>query len=267
MARQDTSNCTRVTPDCPVSATVYGDYFTFGACLFFIIAFSLLFFAQLGLGFRSRTWAFTFYLALGTIFEVIGYIGRLIMFSNPYQEIAFILQILFLILAPTLVAAAISLTFKHIVLYYGRRFSFIKPALYPWIFVGSDFVSIAIQGIGGSVAASGTVGDKVDPVRADLGNSLLIAGVAFQVVNMVVCGAFMLIFLRRYRRAKAKASGTTEAVVTATEKQVPASETRSVDYQDQPWRSAESDRKLKRYIYAISVAYVAIIIRCIYRYV
>ena len=243
----DTSNCTEVTPECPVSATLYGDYFSTGACAFFVAAYGLAILAQIYLAWKSKAWSYAAYLAVGSTFELIGYAGRLIMSFNPFVNLAFILQILFLILAPTLVAAAISLTFKHLVLYFGPQHSTIRPRLYPWVFVGTDFVSIVIQGIGGAVAASGSVGENPDPEKTDLGNNLLIAGVSFQVVNMVVCGLLMLIYIRRYR--------------VASKRGVPYSDTQfSVAHRDQ-------DQKVQRFIWSIVVAYVAIIVRCIYRYV
>ncbi|KAM0327522.1 hypothetical protein ACHAQA_005812 [Verticillium albo-atrum] len=193
----DTSNCTEVTAECPVSATLYGDYFSTGGCAFFVVAYVLLILCQMWFGWLSKTWSYTAYLFVGSLFELIGYISRLRMSFNPFISNAFIFQILFLILAPTLIAAAISLTFKHIVLYYGPEMSTIRPRLYPWVFVGSDFISIIIQSIGGAIAASASTGDNPDASKADLGNNLLLAGVAFQVVNMVVCGGLMLEYLRR----------------------------------------------------------------------
>lgn len=92
---------------------------------------------------------------------------------------AFCIQLVCLILAPTFVAAAISITFKWIVIYLGARHSLIKPKLYPPIFVGTDLLSIVIQAIGGAIAATGTGGDG-DSKLLDVGNALLVAGVAFQ---------------------------------------------------------------------------------------
>ncbi|KAH7122073.1 RTA1 like protein-domain-containing protein [Dactylonectria estremocensis] len=255
----DTSNCTEVTPECPVSATLYGDYFSTGGCAFFVAAYAILIFSQLSFGWRSKTWSYTAYLFVGSVFELIGYISRVRMSINPFISNAFILQILFLILAPTLIAAAISLTFKHLVLYYGPQYSTIRPRLYPWVFVGSDFVSIVIQGIGGAVAASASTGDDPDPKKADLGNNLLIAGVSFQVVNMVVCGALMLIYIHRYRNARKSgtyASDFGEDGIISSDSTNPPSTSH---------RTAQSDKRVKQFIFSLTVAYVAIIVRCIYR--
>ncbi|KAH7156033.1 RTA1 like protein-domain-containing protein [Dactylonectria macrodidyma] len=255
----DTSNCTKVTLECPVSATLYGDYFSTGACAFFVAVYAILIFVELGFGWRSKTWSYTAYLLVGSVFELIGYISRVRMSLNPFISNAFILQILFLILAPTLIAAAISLTFKHLVLYYGPQYSTIRPRLYPWVFVGSDFVSIIIQGIGGAVAASASTGDDPDPKKADLGNNLLIAGVSFQVVNMIVCGGLMLVYIHRYRRARKSGAYTVDSGEDGV------ISTRSTNPPSTSHRTSESDKRVKQFIYSLTAAYIAIIVRCIYR--
>ncbi|KAL5390240.1 hypothetical protein DPSP01_001811 [Paraphaeosphaeria sporulosa] len=99
------------------------------------------------------------------------------------------------------VDAAIYLTLQHFVLYCGPEFSLLKPRLYPWLFVGCDFASIVMQAIGGGVAAGGGISDNIKVVN--VGNSLILAGIAFQVAAMSVCGLLVLTFLWRYRKARA----------------------------------------------------------------
>ncbi|KAF5025566.1 hypothetical protein F66182_2374 [Fusarium sp. NRRL 66182] len=190
-----------VSERCPVEASLYGDYFSLGACLFFVVAHGVALIPQLWFGFKAKTWSFSVWLALGTLFELIGYCGRVVMSSNPWVYNAFVIQLVLLILGPTLVAASISITFKHLVLWYGREYSFIKPVLYPWVFVGTDFFSIFIQAAGGGVSSVATGGEEVNQGLLDVGSGLLVAGVVFQLVNMVLCGGLMLIYIWRRRRA------------------------------------------------------------------
>lgn len=233
--------CDDVSAICPVEATVYGDYFNLGACIFFLVAHFLLFGAQAYLAWRSRAWAFCVWLGIGTLFEVMGYGARIALSKNPWVYEGFVIQLLMLMLGPTLVAAAISITFKHLVLWYGTQWSFLRPRLYPWVFVGSDWISIVIQAAGGGVSATATSGgEAVNPKLFDVGSGLLVAGVIFQLINMVFCGFLMLIYM--WRRKQSIKKGLT-----------PASDTRP------------EDKKVKTFIYAISLAYVAIIIRCVYR--
>lgn len=249
------NNCDDVSALCPVSATVYGDYFTLGACVFFVVAHSVLLLAQTYLGIRSRAWSFSAYLAIGTIFELMGYSARIAMSQNPWTYAGFVIQLVMLILGPTLVAASISVTFKHLVLWYGPEWSFIKPVLYPWVFVGTDFFSILIQAVGGAVSATATGGEETNEDLLDVGSGLLIAGVVFQMVNMIFCGSLMMYYLWNRRRGLRKRgerlhTSHGEGPVTTGEKPV-----------------GDRDKRTKIFLWAIGVAYVVIIIRCVYRYV
>lgn len=247
------STCDDVSVICPVSATVYGDYFNLGACIFFVAAHGVLLTAQSYLTVRSRAWSFSAYLAIGTIFELMGYAARIAMSQNPWTYDGFVIQLVMLILGPTLVAASISVTFKHLVLWYGREWSFIRPALYPWVFVGSDFFSIVIQAVGGAVSATATGGEEPDQDLLDVGSGLLIAGVVFQMVNMIFCGSLMLYYLwnrRRGLKKRALSASHGDGPAATGEKPVDA-----------------NDKKTKIFLWAIGLAYVVIIIRCIYRYV
>jgi len=123
--------CTRVSLECPVEHTLYGDYFTLGATAAFAATFGLFLLAQIPLAIKARTWSFGAWLAAGTSFELVGYICRSVMARNPWNFAAFIAQNLCLVLGPTFVAASISITFKHIVLWSGPQHSLISPSFYP----------------------------------------------------------------------------------------------------------------------------------------
>ncbi|KAM0207353.1 hypothetical protein ACHAPQ_007588 [Fusarium lateritium] len=247
-----------VSERCPVELSLYGDYFNLGACVFFAVAFGLALVPQLYLGIRARSWSYMVWLAIGTLFELIGYCGRIVMSSNPWVYNAFVIQLVLLILGPTLVAAAISITFKHLVLWYGREYSFIKPVLYPWVFVGTDLFSIVIQAAGGGVSSAATDGENSDQGLLDVGSGLLVAGVVFQMANMIFCGSLMLIYI--WRRHKAIKNG---AAVRAGDET--ANESGSSTNGGNVKVIRATDKKTKIFVYALVVAYVAIIIRCIYR--
>ena len=110
-------NCTEVTADCPVSATTYGYYPNFGIDLAFLIVFAICGFLQVSFGIYHRSWTFMIALGVGTLMEALGYIGRLIMHSNPWSQAGFDIQIICLIMAPSFIAAGIYLSLKHIILY------------------------------------------------------------------------------------------------------------------------------------------------------
>ncbi|KAF5000454.1 hypothetical protein FGRMN_1785 [Fusarium graminum] len=247
-----------VSERCPVELSLYGDYFNLGACIFFVTAYALALIPQLYFGIKARSWSYMIWLAIGTIFELIGYSGRIVMSSNPWVYNAFVIQLVLLILGPTLVAAAISITFKHLVLWYGREYSFIKPVLYPWVFVGTDLFSIVIQAAGGGVSSAATDGDNNNQSLLDVGSGLLVAGVVFQMANMIFCGSLMLIYI--WRRHRAIKNG---AAIRAGDEVAAGSESSTDGGNVKVIRA--SDKKTKTFVYALALAYIAIIIRCIYR--
>ncbi|KAJ9609977.1 hypothetical protein H2200_006307 [Cladophialophora chaetospira] len=133
------------------------------------------------------------------------------MHSNPWSGAGFKTQICCLVLAPSFLAAGIYVTLKHLVIYCGPENSRLKPRLYPWIFIGCDFGSIVLQAIGGGVAsAAGDHGSKPGLLKS--GNGLIVAGIAFQVATMAVCGLSILDYYMRFQRAKkSKSQAYTES--------------------------------------------------------
>jgi hypothetical protein len=138
-------NCFHVSEECPVSGTTYGYYPNLGGNIFFACLFGTLFIPSVALGVRSRLWSYTVALSVGLLMEMAGYVGRILMNKNPWDDNAFETQIICIILAPTCIAASIYLTLKHMVLHFGQQHSLLRAKLYPWIFVGCDIGSLVFQ--------------------------------------------------------------------------------------------------------------------------
>lgn len=196
--------CSEVNADCPVEATPYADYLSTPANVLFLIAFLLPFLINVINGLRGRMWSYTFWLGLAFVFEIIGYLGRILVSRRPWSMFGFAVGFLFLLLGPTLMAAAISVTFKHIVVWYGPKWSVIKPSLLPWIFVGTDFLSILIQLIGGAATTSANTGEEDNESLRKIGEAVTVGGVSFQIANMVICAGLMLFYAWRRKRDLAK---------------------------------------------------------------
>ncbi|RHZ62577.1 RTA1 domain-containing protein [Aspergillus thermomutatus] len=226
--------CTEVSPICPVEATTYGYYPNLGGNIFFTVFFGILAILQLGIGVYYRTWTFMVALAVGAVLEMAGYIGRVLMHSNPWDESAFKLQIVCLVLAPTFVAAGIYLTLKHIILALGPEHSRLKPRLFTWIFIGCDVGSLILQAAGGGVAAAA---GNTNQALLKAGDDIIIAGIAFQVATMSVCGLLGLEFFIRYGKRGPGLSGEKTSV----------------------------GRNIKWVILGEILAYFTVLIRCIYR--
>ncbi|EYE97197.1 RTA1 domain-containing protein [Aspergillus ruber CBS 135680] len=191
------SGCTEVTPLCPVEASTYGYYPNLGGNIFFTVFFGICGIFQLFFGVYYQAWGFATALVIGAFLEVAGYIGRVLMHYNPWSPPAFKLQIVCLILSPTFIAAGIYLTIKHIIAYLGPEHSKLKPKLFTWIFIGSDIGSLLLQAAGGGVAASA---GSTDQALLKTGDDIMIAGIAFQVATMSVCGFLTLDFFLRFRK-------------------------------------------------------------------
>jgi len=285
------NNCDQVNALCPVEASTYGDYFNLGACIFYTTFYAIALIYTTVVGIRGRTWTFSIFLAIGIVLELMGYAARIAMspIGTVWNYGAFVIQLVMLILAPTLVAAAISVTFKWIVIQKGVKYSVLRPNLYPWIFVGCDFLSIIIQAIGGAISATAT-GGETNAKLLDVGSDLLVAGVAFQVsqscsctcpancqaANMAFCGGFMVIYWWRYRRACIRGELNDEPEATtvrtpndvdsqAPEQGVPVGNATITSVEGGTLRAGDKGRNFTLFIYALLVAYIAVLVRCIYR--
>jgi hypothetical protein len=230
--------CEEVTPLCPVEATVLGYHPNLGASIFFAIAFGACLVAALYLGVRSKTWTFTVAITLGLILETAGYVGRALLYYNPWNSGAFQLQICAIILAPTMICVSIYLTLKHVALNLSAASSRIRPKWYPIIFLPADVSCLLVQAIGGAIAASA---DRTDFALLRSGNNAIIAGVALQVVVLLAFGIMGADYWFRVRRHMA--TGNPDPASLAL------------------WRAP----KFRKFGYAVAGAYASVLIRCIYR--
>lgn len=253
-------SCDEVNSQCPVELSLYGDYFSKGN-IFFLGGFGILMLVQLVLGIRLRAWSFAFFLFVGTAMEAVGYLGRVVMAYNPWVFAAFAIQLMLLVLGPTLIVAAISVTFKHLVLYYDPTLSPIRPSLYPWIFVGSDFIAIIVQGGGAAIAGAATSGSEPNESMLKTADGMMIGGVSFQVANMVLCGLYMVWYWRRYQNNKRRLQSSSAHGMDST-----VGRMHRVDLNNGGgMRGRIRANSVKYFIWSLTAAYIAILIRCIYR--
>ncbi|KAG9989962.1 RTA1 protein, partial [Aureobasidium melanogenum] len=155
------------------------------ACLIFVII-TLLHTWQL---FRTRTWFFIPFV-IGGLFEVIGYAARAKSASQhpDYTLMPYILQSLFLLLAPTLFAASIYMELGRILdLTQGESRSLIRRKLLTKIFVMGDVLSFLAQSAGGGMLAKGS----------SSGNKIIIGGLVLQ---LLFFGFFMVSAVVFHRR-------------------------------------------------------------------
>ena len=107
------------------------------------------------------------------------------------------MQICCLTIAPAFLAAGIYLTLSRIVVTFGPDNSRIKPLSYPRIFIPCDVFSLVLQALGGGMASTASHQNK----SPDTGDHIMVAGLAFQVLTLLVfmllCADFAIRTLRR----------------------------------------------------------------------
>jgi hypothetical protein len=232
--RSSFRDCTEVTPACPVEATTYGYYPSLGPNATLLAVFAILLVAQAVIGLLKRVYWYSGAIAAGCLLEMLGYVGRLLMHENPWSDFAMRLQIVCLIIAPSFIAGGIYFTLKHYIRLNGPQHSLIRPSLYTWIFIGCDIGSICLQAVGGGIAGGATTVDTIE-----IGNNIIIAGIAFQVVTMAFCGVLTIHYsVRRFLHRSSKSESRNPGSGSA----------RAVMFQG-----------------AVAFAFITVLIRCIYR--
>ena len=85
--------CTLET--CPMDYAFMEYVPNLGGNAFFAAWFGILFIAQLVLGIRYKTWAYTFSMCSGLLLEIIGYVGRVLLHDNPFLNGNFLMCAIF----------------------------------------------------------------------------------------------------------------------------------------------------------------------------
>ncbi|KAI4767702.1 RTA1 like protein [Aureobasidium sp. EXF-3400] len=158
------------------------------ACLIFVAITSL----HLWQLFRTRTWFFIPFV-LGGLFEVIGFAARAKSASQHpnYTLIPYIMQSLFLLLAPTLFAASIYMELGRILdLTDGDSRSPVRRKWLTKVFVLGDTLSFLTQSGGGGMLAGGS----------SFGNKIIIGGLFVQLLFFGLFLTSSVIFHKRMRK-------------------------------------------------------------------
>jgi hypothetical protein len=129
----------------------------------FAALFVICFFAQFILGIKYRTWGFMAAAILGMLIEVIGYVGRIMMHSNPFSKNNFLIYLVTLTIAPAFLSAAIYLCLARIVVVYGEGKSGFQPRTYTILFCTCDFLALLLQAAGGAIASISDTQSDVSP--------------------------------------------------------------------------------------------------------
>ena len=85
------ANCTLAV--CPLDLSVYGYRPSIGASSALIALYAGCILVQGILGWRYRSWGFMAAMMAGCLDEILGYVGRIMYWHNPWNHTGFIMQI------------------------------------------------------------------------------------------------------------------------------------------------------------------------------
>ncbi|OLN96108.1 Sphingoid long-chain base transporter RSB1-like protein 6 [Colletotrichum chlorophyti] len=172
------ANCTLEV--CPLEASLLQYQPSIPVNGTFIALFSVAMIIHAFQGFRSKHWGFMASMIGGCLLEIIGYVGRLILYENPFSFGGFLLQIICITVAPVFFCAAIYVTLSEVVNAVDRSISRFEPRLFYYMFIPCDMASLILQATGGALS---TVGN--DKAKVQVGVNVSLAGLIFQVVCLV----------------------------------------------------------------------------------
>jgi hypothetical protein len=110
----------------------------------------------------------------------------------------YVVQNIFILLPPALFAATIYMCLGRIIrLVGGEHLSVINPRILTKVFVGGDVFSFAIQ----SGSAGLTIMSTTNPTMGQIGQDMVLAGLAIQLVSFAIFGLTALIFHTRIYKA------------------------------------------------------------------
>jgi hypothetical protein len=233
----ESDNCTKITEICTFEISTYGYRPSLPANAIFLALFAIFCAANLGLGVYYKTWTYMIAVCLGSLTEAIGYVGRIIMHSNPFIDTGFITQICCLIIAPAFNCAAIYLILKHVALTFGSEWSLVKPRFYTYIFIAFDLLSLILQGAGGGIASTAN-----DEDQQKLGDNLMMAGIAWQVAALSIFAVVAGLYAWRRWQATKKGHALSPAAAATLQ-----------------------NTKFRLFIFGAAIAWLTIFTRCVYR--
>ncbi|KAF2485666.1 RTA1 like protein-domain-containing protein [Neohortaea acidophila] len=166
------------------------------------IIFAILFFAVTSYNvfrmIKSRAW-FCIPLCIGGLFEIIGYCGRASAYDRTGQLLPYIIQSIFILLGPILMAATVYMVSGRIITRTnGEPHSFVPARWLTRIFVGSDVFSFLVQSSG--------AGLMVQSSSTNMGRILIVAGLVLQVVGFGIFVTTGALFYVRMRKVPTRAS-------------------------------------------------------------
>lgn len=176
------ANCTLEL--CPVEWSVFQYQPSIAANATFIAIFGLLMAIHVVQGAWYKTWGYMACMVSGCVLEIVGYVGRIMLHSNPFDFEAFLIQIICITVAPVFYCAAIYVLLSKFIIVTDVSVSRFNPKLFYWLFIPADITCLILQATGGALSATGSTEDDVN-VGVDISKAGLI-------LQVVVLGLFLV---------------------------------------------------------------------------
>lgn len=251
------------------------------ANIIYFALFTILFFYFLAMSFRNRYTWFNVTFTCGYCLEFMGFLGRILAFTDWTNINYFLLQFVCLTIAPAFIMAGIYFTFGQLIVIHGRQYSRLKPMWYTYLFITCDVLSLVIQAIGGGIASKLTKQHK----DAKTGTNIMIAGIAFQVIAMTVFLFFWFLFVHKiyFQDTNPKDKSTPAPQLSSPLRKkgfgnymkmlINTSAARNYKlnelekFYNPKYLSIRARKLTTFYPFAMSVATIVVYIRCVYRVV
>ncbi|CVK85800.1 uncharacterized protein FPRN_06452 [Fusarium proliferatum] len=200
MSTEQRERCEKISPDCPLEDTIYGYVPNMGGNAFFGVVFGICTLVQVYFLIRYwRLWkGFTILVLIGSLLECCGYAGRVLMSKNPWDGAATSIQFVLLMVGPSFLAAALYMTLRALVQYFGEQYTKLPARLWTWPFVTADMLGFFSQCVGGVMASM----TEKYPSLGTVGRVIMVFGVTFQAVVMAIAGILAADFAFRMRRER-----------------------------------------------------------------
>ncbi|TDZ35758.1 Sphingoid long-chain base transporter RSB1 [Colletotrichum trifolii] len=186
------ANCT--LDICSIEYSLYKYRPNLALNVLFLVLFAVAGAVHVFLGIRWRSWWFMSFMLAGCLSEIVGYVGRIIMYQNPFEFVAFMLQIVFITSGPVYYTAAIYVTISKAITSFAPELSRIPPKAMYWLFISFDAFCLALQAAGGALSTT-------SKGSSHLGVNLAMAGLVIQVVVLVAFCALFADYMIRYNRS------------------------------------------------------------------
>lgn len=164
---------------------IYGYTPSFALAVFAAAFFSISLAVHCWQVFRHRTWYFVT-VPVALLFEIVGYVSRSLSARvDPYNLIFFVLNYFFIVTAPVFLSAGIYAVLSVLLGRLGgepRAYCPLPPRAILAVFITSDVIATVLQ-ITGAALIGSREAQREDP---DIGNHILLGGLAWQVLSMAV---------------------------------------------------------------------------------